>query len=315
MRFVSNKSFKSFDGSKIHYSLIGTGKKKVFLLHGLLQDRLPWVPFCLPLMRKYTFVLMESRGMGFSENKSILSENVLKDISRDLDLLAKIVLSKDERAVLASVSMGNSVAWYLKDTVGDDWVKKYICIDHALAVQVEGVEESKIFTDKSDGFFSRGVFINQYIEENAEYCKTITMMQLPDEIRNKLIQAHKYAAIDSAISSPRLKYIVGMAPNLSNYIAMILTRLNKTWVGQIVAGATYSREENQDFRDLVKSIDKPMIFFCGKINRAFDYDWQMRLLKENKPEAKVYTFEKSGHDLMFAEPIKFLKCFKEALED
>lgn len=311
---IKNKTFRSFDGSKIHYSIIGTGKKKVFLLHGLLQDRLPWVPFCLPLMKKYTFVLMESRGMGFSENKSVLSENVLKDISRDLDILSKKVLSKDEKAVLASVSMGNASAWYLKSVAGDDWVEKYICVDHALLVQVEGVEESKIFTKKYDEFYIRGKFVHEYIKENTEYCKTLTMMQLSEEIRNKLIQAHKYAAIDSAISSPRFRIFIDAFPDLSNSIAMFFTKLNTTWVGQTIAGAVYHREENRDFRNLVKSIDKPMIFFCGKINKAFDYDWQIKLIKENKPESKVFTFEKSGHDLMFAEPIKFLKCFKEALE-
>lgn len=311
---IKNKTFRSFDGSKIHYSVIGTGKKKVFLIHGILQDRLPWVPFCLPLMKKYTFVLMESRGMGFSENKSILSENVLKDMSKDIDILAKRVLSKDEKAVLASVSMGNTPAWYLKSVAGDDWVEKYICIDHSLLVQVEGVEESKIFTKKSDEFFYRGKVLHKYIKENEERLRSTTARQLPTEIRDCLIKAHKNAVIDSAINSPRFRIFIDAFPDLSNSIAMFFTKLNTTWVGQTIAGAVYHREENRDFRNLVKSIDKPMIFFCGKINKAFDYDWQMKLLKENKPESKVYTFEKSGHDLMFAEPIKFLKCFKEALE-
>jgi len=312
---IKNKTFKSFDGSKIHYSLIGTGKKKVFLLHGLLQDRLPWVPFCLPLMRKYTFVLLESRGMGFSENKSILSTNVHLDIARDLSILAKKLLVGDEKAILGAVSMGNVPIWYLKENFGSEWVEKYICIDHSLAIQISGVEESIVFTKKSNEFWSHGKFITNYIRENPVYSQSITLLQAPKHIKKRAFAAHKNVVVDSAINAKTYRFFVDLVPDLSNYITMIFTRYNKTWAGQYVAGASYFEENQNDFRDLVKSIDKPMIFFCGKINRAFDYDWQMKLLKENKPEAKVYTFEKSGHDLMFAEPIKFFKCFKEALED
>jgi len=67
---IENKSFKSFDGSKIHYTKIGFGKKKVFLVHGLLTERIFVLPYTLPFLKEYTFILIGLRGHGKSENLS-----------------------------------------------------------------------------------------------------------------------------------------------------------------------------------------------------------------------------------------------------
>lgn len=309
---IKNKSFLSFDGSKICYTTVGFGKKKVFLVHGLLTDRKSWITVFLPLIHKYTFILMENRGFGSSTNESLTNLNIHKDMGHDLHLLSKIVLRENEKAIVAGASMGNAIIWNMTVNFGDEWVEKYICVDHSLALGLPGIEESKVFLKNSDEFWANGNEVSDYVRQNPEYCRSIRLSKAPKHIREKATRAHELVVVKSVLSTTMLSPITNALPKIANVISMIFTDINRTWAGQFVGGRSY--DAFRDYRETVKKIQKPMIFFCGKKSMVFDYDWQIKLINENKPGSKVYTFNNSGHDLMQSEMLKFYFCFKEALE-
>jgi pimeloyl-ACP methyl ester carboxylesterase len=311
---IRNKSFNSFDGSEIHYSIIGNGKKKVFLVHGLLTDRLTWVPFALLLRNKYTFITLEVRGHGLSENNNVTSYTGHEDCARDLSILASNILDwkNGEKAIVAAISMGNAIAWTMKQKFGDEWVEKYIVVDHSIRIQVPGFPESNVFTSNSEEFWDCANYIAEEIRKNPEYYKRKSLSDTNKEIIKRAKRAHHLVAVESVVKGGRFDLVTKFPSWIVDNAFMVATRLYSTWRSQFIIGSSY--RVKSDFQDIVSSITKPMIFFVGKKNRVFDCDWQLKCINEIKPESKVYKFEHSGHELMQAEPIKFLKCFKEALD-
>jgi pimeloyl-ACP methyl ester carboxylesterase len=86
-------NWEAGDGSLIHYELYGRpdGRDSLLLLPGLLgtiSDQ--WRPFVEPLSQRYRLIMVDLRGHGRSENKSLhlLPEQMVEDLIGLLDHLA-----------------------------------------------------------------------------------------------------------------------------------------------------------------------------------------------------------------------------------
>ena len=61
---------KMRDGEKICVRVIGKGKP-VVLLHGFGMDSKHWIPFILPFINTYKFIIPDFRGFGKSSHSEI----------------------------------------------------------------------------------------------------------------------------------------------------------------------------------------------------------------------------------------------------
>jgi pimeloyl-ACP methyl ester carboxylesterase len=312
---IHNKSFTSFDGSKIKYSKIGNGKKKVFLVHGLLTERIIWFPYALLFRNDYTFIIIELRGHGSSENKSYpnIKRNPHIDCAEDLHLLSKIELRKGEKAIVAAVSMGNAVVWSMIDSFGDGWVEKYITIDHAIDSQIPGTPRSNIFTKNSEEFWKIGqeITADKIRKDTSGQYRDGSVFNLSKKEIEKAFRAQEIIIVESVLKEGKFGFLTLFPDSIVNIISGVFTKIYWNFSNQFIMGFAYSHRTT--YSDVVSNITKPRIFFVGMKNKVFDSSWQLECIQKYAPGSKVYKFEHSGHELMQTEPIKFIKCFKEAM--
>jgi len=98
--------FKSFDGTKLFYSVEGEGKPLVFC-YGLVCSSLHWTYQIEHFKRNYQTVWMDYRGHQNSEIPEDLGSLTLETLARDLECLFQEL--KLEDAILLGHSMGVNV--------------------------------------------------------------------------------------------------------------------------------------------------------------------------------------------------------------
>ena len=68
---------KMRDNQYLHVDVLGTGKKVVVLLHGIGGSSTMWIPFCLPHLKDYKFVIPNLRGFGKSGHLTFTTPNII----------------------------------------------------------------------------------------------------------------------------------------------------------------------------------------------------------------------------------------------
>lgn len=98
--------FKSFDGTKLFYSIEGEGKPLIFC-YGLVCSSLHWTYQIEHFKKNYKTIWMDYRGHQNSEVPADFSSLTLESLARDLDALFTEL--KIDDAVLLGHSMGVNV--------------------------------------------------------------------------------------------------------------------------------------------------------------------------------------------------------------
>jgi pimeloyl-ACP methyl ester carboxylesterase len=98
--------FKSFDGTKLFYSIEGEGKPLIFC-YGLVCSSLHWTYQIEHFKKNYKTIWMDYRGHQNSEVPTDFSTLTLESLARDLDVMMTEL--KIESAVLLGHSMGVNV--------------------------------------------------------------------------------------------------------------------------------------------------------------------------------------------------------------
>jgi len=104
---VHQKFFKSFDGTKIGYQVLGRGKKHFILCNGLGGTIAAWAPLYEHFKNKYKFIAWDYRGIVTSDRPKNLKNLSIAHHCRDLDMLLK--KEGVEQAFFAGWSMGVQV--------------------------------------------------------------------------------------------------------------------------------------------------------------------------------------------------------------
>jgi len=95
----------SFDGTKIHYQVVGQGNKPIFFIMGLGVDMRGWMFQVQHFSKKYKVYLIDNRGVGKTDKPStpFTTEDMAKDIY--------YVMQKEnvEKANFVGASMGGMI--------------------------------------------------------------------------------------------------------------------------------------------------------------------------------------------------------------
>ncbi|MBF0107114.1 MAG: alpha/beta hydrolase [Deltaproteobacteria bacterium] len=104
---VQQKYYKTFDGTKIGYQVIGTGKTPFILCNGLGGSSVGWSPIYNKLGRKFKFITWDYRGLFTSDKPKDMNRLSVEDHCRDLQWLLK--KEKISKAIFGGWSMGVQV--------------------------------------------------------------------------------------------------------------------------------------------------------------------------------------------------------------
>ncbi|MBU0504751.1 MAG: alpha/beta hydrolase [bacterium] len=104
---VHQKYFRSFDGTKIGYQVVGRGHKKIILCNGLGGTMLAWSPIYKHFGKQYKFITWDYRGLFTSDKPKNLNNLDMKHHCQDLACLIK--RERITKAVFAGWSMGVQV--------------------------------------------------------------------------------------------------------------------------------------------------------------------------------------------------------------
>lgn len=315
-------SYVSYDGSKIRYLKIGDDKKKkLFVIHGILGNVYSMLAQSLPLLKDYQLIILELRGHGTSEHKSLHEPMAFDCIRHDFDILFKKELSEGERADVVAWSFGAGAFVRYADMYEPKWVDTFINVDHPLfpggAEMSEGrPKHMKFFTDDYEEFYSYGQYIDNWMNDNKHFFDSY-LGNASGDLHKRAIDLHNILttrAFRHGISD-RFPFIKLFPVN--DIIMWCGTSFYYKWKTYNRMGASYFKMTDPDYfiapmRKLSETTR--IVFFVGKANTTFPYEMQMADILLHFPDCKTVIFVKSGHDLVFNEPLKYIRHLKEELK-
>lgn len=105
---IKQKYFKTYDGTKIGYQVVGKGKDVIVLCNGLGGSMIAWSPIYNKFGDRFKFIAWDYRGLFTSEPPTDLEHITIEHHSRDLEELLKV--ENINKAVFGGWSMGVQVA-------------------------------------------------------------------------------------------------------------------------------------------------------------------------------------------------------------
>lgn len=310
---METKHFTSFDGSTIVYDVLGKGKKKVFLLHGLMNDRTTWLNIARALTffhKDLTVYVPELRAHGRSTNNKFDSLTPFLDIARDIDGLANSVLQEGEKAILVCYSLSVVPGIMMQKYGLGQWVEKYFILDHPL----EFVKDDPIrtyFWAMGKEFEEKGISVQKYIDENKTYCENLNLEDVPEDYKKQCKRIHEII-VHCSLYNGRLGFLKNLGSILNETMMIFSTSFYTKWMQYNSIGSHYFYEE-LDLGEVLRDSKIPTEFGVGMKNGVFYSDWNIETINKWMPGSKVYKFHHSGHAILTTEPINVYKALKEAI--
>lgn len=309
MHFSLNNSFKSHDGSEIHYAKMGRNKKGVVIFyHGLMNAREWMYPFCLPFLKDYLFILPDIRGHGDSQNLAGYSDSLVEITCDDIDCLIKHEKLQNEKLVFISYSISTIMSLKYFDKYGGENFRKYIHVD--LSPETNGpVPKERLMVDDYEILYKN---VDEIYEVIAADPNKKRLHQFSEDLRRLYYETQKIVFKRGA------------------HTLLESLRFNSIKEFLIWSLATFSRTD-RNFRDFInfprscmhnnvdlsnvqtRLGDCEAVVIIGKKGEFFDQEFHESVTQRLLPKAKKYRFHKSGHELMFLEPIKFIRILKKEL--
>lgn len=104
---IKQKYFKSFDGTKIGYQVVGKGKIPFILCNGLGGTMVAWSPIYNTFGDKFKFIAWDYRGLFTSSSPENIDNILIEHHAQDLEELLK--QEKITKAIFGGWSMGVQV--------------------------------------------------------------------------------------------------------------------------------------------------------------------------------------------------------------
>jgi len=275
-----------------------------------------WIPLVGPHLSKFCFIVPDLRGHGKSGRLRYEAEHenfyLLGD---DLQAVREHAIKEEETFSLVGFSMGTIASIQMMSKFGTDGIDGYLHIDHSVDFGVDKGFRNLVFLEKNQEFKKiLGYGMEKFRKEPEKYLamKLSDLDPSDQEFGSRLL---KFIIFESTMTGfQKLLRIKNHDDfwSMIRAIAYFGTNVEERFIDILILGHAYIFGE-RDFREELRRIDVPTQFMVGKINNLFSFDSQMTLIRECQPNSAVHVFEKSGHDLAFREPIKFMKIFKAFL--
>ncbi len=294
------------DGESISVCTIGSGERKVFLIHGIGGSHHAWLPFATPFLFDFTFVIPNLRGFGLSSDVPFNNLDVIENYADDLEDLVSHFVSSDEKYILAALSMGAfSSMCFLSRENNRKQILRYLNIDQApMAMNKDDWEYGLIGNDQ-DQLISMSDSLMESCKEflDSDYNET------PKDFRKEFNETLTFF-FSSAFHRRIEKILVktAMQMNIKPIHHLFSTHKFKSYHDCMYAYQTYAH----DFRDYLKYFDFPTTVFAGKYSEMYPVEGQ-KFIADTVPNLTKYVEFGEAHALMYTAPIRFMKEFRKFL--
>lgn len=289
---------KMRDGHAIHVRELGTGQVPVILLHGFGMQSMHWLPFALPLAKKFRFIIPDLRGFGHSHLSPHNQKCVISNYADDLaDIVEHYRLTHFK---LAGISMGAFTALQYLSQYGDQKVAAYMHIDQGPVTLNNDSWSWGIFGHDNVSRLNKAAqLVNKlmpYIEDQSPYSR------LPKELTQDLWQ-NLGDFFSSALSKPAHKTIAMKICSHERFIKRIMPTEN--WPAYIYCLKSYLDHDYNMFNTF-ENLSIPVSLMVGLKSEMYPCGGQLRIADHTK-DCEVIPFTKSGHTPLIDQPIKFMQ--------
>lgn len=284
------------DGEKLFVREVGQGEP-VLVLSGLGMQSWQWLPFILPNIQKFKFIIPDWRGFGGSRNCQIPQDlDAIQNHWRDVDaLMSQLTL---DQFILMGYSMGATTAMHgMQYGNLREKLKAYLHIDQTPKIPTDETWPFGLFGKNHYKFKKLLSDLSQFLHQ---YLHVRFVDELPLEPRETLVEmwvnfikiqgSHKIAPF---IFNLTLKH-----PQLQKHLLPIRRLDYMRWY------IDNYLNHDEDYRDAISQLNCPTTFFIGEKSSLYPSEGQMKV-SGSLSNAKNIIFKQSGHTLLITEPVKF----------
>jgi len=293
-------NIKMRDGREVFIRDIGEGSP-IILLHGFGMQSAHWLPFVLPLTRKYRFLMPDLRGFGHSHSTQYNQACVMSNYADDLaDLLEHYQL---ESFKLAGISMGAFVALQYLKLYGHDKVERYLHIDQGARCSNNDDWHWGLFgaenKERLDRVRKIVLGLTPYLEAQTPY------HNIPGHLRHKMWQElgdFFSAGLSKQLQKSIIKKVCAIEPLITRLIPV------QNWPAYILCIKAYL-EQDYDMLDTFSNLNIPVSLIIGLKSEMYPCEGQFRIANY-APYCETIPFKNSGHTPLIDQPIKFFNELK-----
>ncbi len=288
------------DGAKLHYHDVGRGDP-VILLHGFAMPASLWLPFVVPLMQRYRFILPDLRGFGGSHDLALSESCLLSQHANDLaDLITRLNLH-DIR--LGGLSMGACTAMQYHRLHGFERIHSYLHIDQSPCVRNSEDWQHGLLGSAQESRLGHW----QSVMDQLKTYRGQPYEQLPRALRRSLWSSLA-EFFGAAFHRRHWKLFSRLAQH-----ELLIRRVTPTTNWSIYLDSVFSyMEGDYDWRPSLPKIEVPMTVLIGRDSVMYPAAGQAHIA-ELVPHAKVVTINNCGHAIPFEAPRRFNRELREFL--
>lgn len=302
-------SFVDGNGDELFYRVYGRGRP-VFLLHGFGMNNLHWLPFLWSMRKTCQFILPDLRGFGLSKNSYKHYQNALEQHASDTHSLINYL--KLDEATLAGYSLGALISMQYLQKYGSEGLRDVLIIDAQAKLERSFDWKWPIFAENHEKRFSAWRRLAHKIHSNhghSEY-DTIDFTSLDLKTRMTLIRTLGNFMGDAA----SYEWAKDLLRKVSNYQQVTNFIFPLEYWHVFFDHALSFVENDYDFRTAFEELEIPVSLISGKKSHIFPIQAQNHMI-QSCPIGSHMILQKSGHLLMFEEPLLFSRALSKTLEN
>jgi non-heme chloroperoxidase len=306
---IKTKNIKMRDGEQLAVCVVGNLHRElpiVVLVHGIGGSHHSWLPFAVPLLNEYTFIIPNLRGFGLSQDVPYNSRDVITNFAEDIEDMIDKLVPNDEKVFLCGLSMGAYLSLRYLEMTGCERVSKYLNIDQSpKAIHSD---------DWKDGLLShRQEYLlpkMKLLMNDSEPYVDLKTFELPENLR------------DEYLDSMGDFFECAFHRKVERFLAKNLVKFNNPLVMKITSAHKFSSyyaciwayvNLDYDFREPLKKFDIPVSVFIGKNSVMYPAKGQ-QYIADNVPNLGMCVEFDEAHALMYTSPFNFYRHFKQFLK-
>jgi non-heme chloroperoxidase len=280
-------------------------KPIVVLVHGIGGSHHSWLPFAIPLLSDYTFIIPNLRGFGLSQNVPYNSKDVITNFAEDLEDIICELVPTDEKVILCGLSMGAYLSMRYLEMTNCARVSKYLNIDQSPKAMHSNDWQYGLLSYRQDYLMAR----MRILMEEGEAYLGLKVYELPENFRDEYLDALG-DFFECAFHRKTERLLAKNLIKFNNPLVLKITSAHKfsSYYACIWAYINY----DYDFRESLKKFEIPVSVFIGKNSVMYPAQGQ-QYIANNVPNLDMCVAFDEAHALMYTSPLNFYRHFKQFL--
>lgn len=301
--------YQDSNGDNLYYRVYGEGRP-VFLIHGFGMNNLHWIPFLWSMRKQCQFIMPDLRGFGLSRNAYSHYDDSLARHAEDTRALVSRLGLDD--ATLAGYSLGALITMKYLGEYGTDGLRDVVIIDAQAKMNQSRDWHWPIFSKNHRRRYSRWERLAHkfHAEHGHSRYNEVAFDDLSPTTRLSLVRSLGCFMSDAA----SYVWAKDLLRKMSNSRAVTDLIFPMDFWHVFFDHAHSFVENDYDFRSVFRDLNVPVSLISGRNSHIFPYAAQEHMINSCE-EGNHLTLHRSGHLLMFEEPVMFSRALSKILAD